>query len=168
MALSKKRQIFATEYLKHFNATRAARAAGYSGNDNVMAQMGHKLVRDGKIAEIIEARLKESAMSADEVLMRLGEQARAEYSEYINEQAEVDLKRLLADNKGHLIKGIKQTKYGPQIEFYDGQTALGLLAKHLLTDRIRQENININIDNLEDEQILRLAGGEKLKDVLGD
>lgn len=169
MALSKKRQLFINEYLKSFNATEAARKAGYSGNDNVMSQMGHKLVRDGKIAEIIEARLKESAMSANEVLMRLGEQARAEYSQYLEANGTVDLAKLLNDKRAHLIKGIKETRYGQQIEFYDSQTALNLLAKHhgLLTERIEQRNINIDLNGLSDEQILRIANGENLKDVLG-
>lgn len=135
MALSKKRQIFIDEYLKSFNATQAARAAGYSGNDNVMAQMGHKLVRDGKIAEIIRQRLQESAMSADEVLQRLAEHARSERSK-------------------------------------DSLSALNILAKHhgLLTDRIEQQSINLDIDlnDLTDEQLQRLADGEDLASIFVD
>jgi hypothetical protein len=59
MTLSKKRQLFVNEYLKTFNATQAARAAGYSGNDNVMAQRGYELVRNPQIAEMISDRLTE-------------------------------------------------------------------------------------------------------------
>lgn len=44
---------------------------------------------------------------------------------------------LIADGKGHLIKGVKETQFGRNIEFYDAQSALGLLAKHhgLLNER---------------------------------
>lgn len=169
MPLSKKRQIFIDEYLKTFNATEAARQAGYSGGDNVLSQRGYELVRNSEIAKIIEARLKESAMSANEVLMRLGEQARAEYSQYINENGAIDLAALIRDKKSHLIKGIKETRYGRQIEFYDSQSALNLLAKHhgLLTDRVVQTNLDISLNDLDDDQILRLANGENLGDVLG-
>jgi phage terminase small subunit len=169
MALSKKKQLFVNEYLKSFNATKAAQAAGYSGNNNVMAQRGYELVRNSDIAELIRDRLQESAMSANEVLMRLAEQARAQYSCYLGSDGHVDLEGLLADGKGHLIKGIKETKYGRQIEFYDSQSALNLLAKHhgLLTDRVEQINLEVDLNTLSNEQISRLANGESLTDVLG-
>jgi hypothetical protein len=38
---------------------------------------------------------------------------------------------LLRDNKGHLVKGIKHTRYGDDIEFYDAQAALVHIGKHL-------------------------------------
>jgi hypothetical protein len=145
MALSKKKQLFVNEYLKSFNATKAAQAAGYSGNNNVMAQRGYELVRNSDIAELIRDRLQESAMSANEVLMRLAEQARAQYSCYLGSDGHVDLEGLLADGKGHLIKGIKETKYGRQIEI----------------------NLEVDLNTLSNEQISRLANGESLTDVLG-
>lgn len=76
MSFTKRQQLFVNEYLQSFNATQSAKAAGYSGNDNTLAQRGHELVRNSKIAELISQRLSESAMSADEVLMRLAETAR--------------------------------------------------------------------------------------------
>lgn len=69
-------------------------------------------------------------MGPDEVLLRLAEQARAEYSAYLQIDGTVDLARLLQDGKGHLIKGIKETAHGRTIEFYDGQAALVHLGKH--------------------------------------
>lgn len=43
------------------NGTESARAAGYTGNDNVLGQVGHRLVRNSKIIaakEAIEADLR--------------------------------------------------------------------------------------------------------------
>lgn len=136
MALTPKQQVFVEEYLKHFNATKAAIDAGYS--PKTAYNSGWENVRKPEIAEAISQRLSESAMSADEVLMRLAEQARAEYSAYLLPDGTVDLPRMLADGKGHLIKGVKETQYGKNIEFYDGQAALVHIGKHhkLFTDSV--------------------------------
>jgi phage terminase small subunit len=170
MALTKKRQIFINEYLKSFNATQAAIASGSPKKSAY--SVGWALLRNVEVSEVIEKRLQENAMSANEVLMRLGQQARAEYSLYIDCNGTVNLVKLLNDGKSHLIKSVKETKYGQQIEFYDSQSALNILAKHhgLLTDRIKQETVNLEIDlnDLDNEQIRRLANGESLTDVLGD
>lgn len=74
MALSAKQQLFVNEYLQCFNATRAAIAAGYS--EKTAAEMGYENLRKPQIAEAISRRLKETAMTSDEVIMRLAEQAR--------------------------------------------------------------------------------------------
>jgi phage terminase small subunit len=170
MALSKKRQLFVEEYLISFNATEAAINAGYS--KKTAASIGWENLRIPEIANIISQRLEASAMSADEVIMRLAEQARAGHSKYIDEDGEIDLAALIADGKSYLIKGIKDTKYGKQIEFYDSQSALNLLAKHhgLLTDRIEQQSVNLDIDlnDLTDDQLKRLANGESLASIFMD
>jgi hypothetical protein len=78
-------------------------------------------------------------MSANEVLDRLAEQARAAYSAYLTVDG-VDLQRMVDDGKAHLIKGIKDTQYGRVIEFHDAQTALVTIGKHhkLWTDNVQQ------------------------------
>jgi phage terminase small subunit len=168
--LSPKQKLFIDEYLKCFNATEAARRAGYSGGDNVLSQRGYELVRNSEIAEIISKRLQASAMSADEVLMRLGELARSEYEDYLMSDGNVDLPSLLAAGKGHLIKSVKPGKYGAQIEFYDADKSLALIAKHhgLLIDRQQSTNLEIDLNTLTDEQLKRLAAGENVVDILAD
>lgn len=128
--LTNKQKAFVEEYLHDFNATRAAERAGYSGSPCVLAAQGSRLLKNVNIAEKIALRLQESAMSADEVLWRLGSIARGEHSEYITDDGKVDLPRLLKDGKGYLIKGIKKTKEGDQVEFYDSQRALVDIGKH--------------------------------------
>ena len=120
-----------------FNATEAAKIAGYSGDRNALAVIGHRNLRKAKIAERIRYRLRESAMSADEVLARLAAIARADYSKYYNESGELDVVKLIADDKAHLIKSRYETKYGMRTEVYDSQRALETLAKHhgLLVER---------------------------------
>jgi len=122
MALSTKQQAFIEEHLTDFNATQAAIRAGYS--ERTARSQGHRLLTNVDISEEISRRVEEIAMSADEVLLRLTEQARAEYGEYIGADSTVDLDAMIADGKAHLIKSIKETKYGRNVEFHDVQAAL--------------------------------------------
>ena len=135
MALNSKQQMFVNEYLKCYNATQAALVAGYA--EGSAYAHGHKLLKIAEIKEAISQRLSESAMSADEVLMRLAEQARGEHGKYITTSGTVDIATLVNAKKAHLIKKVKETQDGMEYEFYDAQSALNTLAKHhgLLTDK---------------------------------
>lgn len=143
MALEPKQQVFVEEYLVTWNATEAARRAGYAHPNT----QGPRLLVNVSVAEEIKVRLAEKAMSADEVLVRLAEQARAEQSAYLSERG-VDLAALLRNGKGHLVKGIKETKYGRDIEFYDAQSALVHIGKHhkLFVEKIEHGGtLNVNM-----------------------
>lgn len=133
MALTDKRQVFIEEYLATWNATEAARRAGYAF-PNVE---GSKLLVIPSIREEIDRRITEKVMTANEVLVRLGEQARAEQTQFLT-SAGVDLESLISAGKGHLVKGIKRTQFGDNVEFYDAQAALVHLGKHLglFTDKV--------------------------------
>jgi len=141
--LTGKQRIFIDEYLKCLNATEAARRAGYQGGDAVLRVVGCRNLTKANIAERIAAHFKASAMSREEVLERLGEIARAEYTEYLTECGTVKLKELLEAGKGHLIKGIKETAHGRQIEFYDAQKALVDIGRHhaLFVDKQQVEHV---------------------------
>lgn len=130
MALSPKHQEFINQYIAcYFNATEAYARAYPNATRETARRNGHELLTKTDIAEEIQRRVAEHAMSADEVLIRLGEQARAEQSLYLTAEG-VDLDALLRNGKGHLVKGIKETKYGRDIEFYDAQAALVHIGKH--------------------------------------
>ncbi len=135
MALNSKQRMFVDSYLQCFNRTKAALDAGYS--EKTAYSIGAELLKKPEIKEAISQRLSESAMSADEVLMRLAEQARGEHGRYITTSGAVDIATLVNDKKAHLIKKVKETKDGMEYEFYDAQSALNTLAKHhgLLTDK---------------------------------
>ncbi|MBV5322606.1 MAG: PBSX family phage terminase large subunit [Ilumatobacteraceae bacterium] len=72
--LSSKQRVFADEYLKCFNASEAARRAGYTGRPDVV---GPRLLVNVGIKAIVNARIAKSQMSADEALKLLAEQGRA-------------------------------------------------------------------------------------------
>jgi hypothetical protein len=133
--LSSKQQAFVYHYLTCWNAAESARRAGYNGKSNVV---GSQLLANLSIKAEIERRKADLIMSADEVMVRFTQQARAEYSEYIREDSTVDVAGLVKAGKAHLIKKIKPTRHGKEIEFYDAQGPLELIGKQqgLFTDKI--------------------------------
>ena len=78
--LTNKQQVFIEEYLRCWNATEAARRAGYS--EATARQIGSRLLTNVDIASEIECRLEELTMSPAEVLMRLTEQARSDIGQF--------------------------------------------------------------------------------------
>lgn len=137
--LSPKQRAFVEEYLIDFNGTRAAERAGYGGSDSVLAAQASRLLKNVKIAKQIADHFRTRAMSSEEVLARLAEQARADHSLYLKEDGSIDLPRLIVEGKAHLIKGIRWDSSGRRIvDFYDAQSALSLIGKYhkLFADRM--------------------------------
>jgi phage terminase small subunit len=132
MVLRKQWQKFADEYLKCWDQTEAAILAGYS--ERSAYNQGHRLMKKDEIQAYIAERLEELKLGADEVLLRLGEQARADYARYLTLRNGVpvfDFAACKRDGKLHLIKKIKYKDGLPaEIEFYDAQTALIKLGQH--------------------------------------
>ena len=141
MGLTKKQRVFIEEYLQCWNATEAALRAGYSKRS--AGQIASRLLKKDNIAEEIEKRISEKAMSADEVLIRLAEHARVKVDDVITIYGSgkndwyLDLPKAQREGKTHLIKSIIPTQHGLRVELVDKQRALELLGKHhkLFTER---------------------------------
>jgi len=137
--LTDQRRIFVDEYLSCWNKTEAARIAGYKHP----RRMGSRLTKVDIIRDLIQQRLDENAMTANEVLFRLGQQARSDVTYYIDATTErvflLNMERI--KKRGHLIKKIKYTMNGPEIEVYSSQKALELIGKHhrLFVDKVEYE-----------------------------
>ncbi len=74
--LTDKQEMFVEEYLKCFNATQAAKNAGYS--EKTAGKIGSENLSKPDIDSRIRARMKEAAMSADECLFHLATVARGQ------------------------------------------------------------------------------------------
>ena len=147
MALTDKQAAFVEEYLICFNKTKAAIAAGYSVKAS--RSVGCDLIRKPEIAEAISQRLAESAMTADEVMMRLAAHARGDIDDCLDEDGRFSLKKAREAKKTSLIKKmrIKETKrvidetevitQEVELELHDAQAALQLIGRHhkLFVDR---------------------------------
>lgn len=150
MALTAQQQFFVEEYLRTFNATDSYMAAYPSAKRNSAASNGYRLLHENAdVIELVQARLSEAAMSADEVLARLAAEARGDIDDFLDVDGNFDLRKARNAKKTGLIKKLK-TKTTTrtvgemevkttevEFELYDAQAAKALLGKHhkLFTER---------------------------------
>jgi phage terminase small subunit len=153
--MNKKQRVFVEEYLKCWNASEAARRAGYSHP----GQMGYQLLHRTSIKQEIANRIEKTAMSADEVLFHITKIATADVSSVIEPTGKrtflIDTDKI--KEYGHLIKSIRHTKYGVAVEFYNKLQALQLLGKHLalFTDRVKIDDWRSEIVELLKEGTIK-------------
>jgi phage terminase small subunit len=132
VALTGRQQAFVDKYCQCWNAAEAARLAGYS--PKTARSIGQENLTKPDIQAAIRQHVRVNAMSRDEALHRIGEQARLDLSPYIvigdKGDISVDISELMAAGLGWAIKGIKRTKFGPEVEFHDRFAALQVIAQH--------------------------------------
>lgn len=139
--LTDKQRNFVEEYLVCWNATQAAKNAGYAGTQSTLRVVGHELIHHPDVRAVIEARLSEKAMIADEVIARIADVARGSMADFIsvNGHTRIDFKKAEAAGKIHLIKSYsKAGRGGVRLELHDPLKALELLGKAqgLFTDKV--------------------------------
>ena len=178
MALRNKQKAFVETYLRFWNATEAAKAAGYS--EKTAYSIGQENLKKPEIEACIQKRLAEMKMSADEVLILFADQARASIKPFIKVTKEgfvyFDFSQPEALKYLHLIKKIKSKRtrrvvgHGNnseewedetvEVELVDSQAALKLIGSHykLFTDEIPSTNVSLKIDGLQ--AVLDQAYGE--------
>lgn len=126
--LTNKQKVFVEKYLECWNATEAARQAGYA----LPYRSGYENLIKPHVQEHIQQRLLGHMMDADEAMTRLSEQGRGDIAAFLNcigEDGQLDLSKVRESGKTHLIKSISWTRYGPRLELYDAQKALELIGK---------------------------------------
>lgn len=143
MALNARQELFIIEYLKCFNATKAALAAGYS--EKSASETGCELLKNPKVAARIREHLDNNAMTAAEVLAHLADIARGDISEVVDANGNLDMAAARRGKKTGLIRKIRQRSVTTEesdiaeteIEMHDRLRALELLGKHhkLFTDK---------------------------------
>lgn len=116
--LTGKQKAFINAYLgvAKFNATEAARLAGYKGDDTVLAAVGYENLRKPQIEAEVKARFNEATMSANEVLARLTEIAGGQITDFLDEDGAFSLKITKQRGKAHLLKKLKIKRSRKQVE----------------------------------------------------
>ena len=165
MGLSNKQQIFIDEYLKCWNATEAARRAGYADNRHLHTN-ANKLLQNTTVQEEIQARLRESQMSADEAMQRLTDIGRGDMADLMDVTSmgwALDMQKAQERGKTKLIKKVKQTtitKIGRkqddddeertylEVELYPADSALrDILKIHGKITPDSEINIRVSLDD---------------------
>lgn len=132
LALTDKQQAFINEYLKCWNATEAARRAGYS--ERSIRSIASENLTKPDIADEIQRRIDEDAMSADEVLARLANQARGSFHDVLKLAGGIpliDWERAFESGAIDNVKDITFKDGSITLKLYDAQSALVHLGKHL-------------------------------------
>lgn len=141
--LTPKQQRFVDAYVgpAQGNGRQACRLAGYRGDDNALGVIAHENLTKLNVKAHISARAAEYAMSPEEVLARLADQARSSMEDFITVPEAgrwyLDMKKAEARGKLHLIKEATWTEFGPSIKLQDSYSALVQLGKYhgLWTDK---------------------------------
>lgn len=149
--LAAKQQLFVDDYLIHFNATRAAKNAGYS--EKTAYSQGQRLLKHVEISAHIEARLKESRMNSDEVMKMMKDIASSNMNEYM---VVVQLDRIKHVSKSLNIlierKKLEIKKHVMYLERkgFDGEVYEGYVEKNILPlqDAILRAEIDLELDPL--------------------
>lgn len=165
--LTDKQQAFVAHYIACWNASEAARRAGYSPES--ARSIGSENLTKPNIRAAIAARLAGLALSADEVLARLADVARADVRELITFDAagHFSALRLHQDAPLHLIKKITPGKFGMAIELHDSFAALIKIGEHHGLFKQGDDILKyIDLSRLSDEQLARLANGDDPYQVL--
>lgn len=160
MALTSKQKLFADEYLIDLNATRAYKAVyKHVKSDDVAAVNGNRLLRNAKVMEYINQRMKErekrTEITQDKVIKELAAIAFAKGTDFAKvveepiimnghyvvdpDTGEVKKQEVvkitptdkLSEEKQKAIACIKEGKYGIEVTTCDKVRALELLGKHL-------------------------------------
>lgn len=168
--LTGKQRAFVNAYVGPacFNATEAAKLAGYSAGDrDQYAKIGWRNLQKPHILQAIEILVKENAMLAVEALSRYAEQARGSMGDFIalepDGTARVNLNQAALLDRLHLIKAITLEKGEiKRLELYDAQKALETLLKAL---GVFSDGVTVQIDNV-DLETWRKQAEQRLKDVL--
>lgn len=133
-AISWKEALWVEFYITHnFNATKAAKLAGYA-SPSVAASVVHGKT---KIRLLIASRLESTVMESAEVLARYRDFADASLEDFFaidegGETFKLDLAKAEKAGKLHLLKKIKLGKDGTyEIQLHDQSHALDQLARHV-------------------------------------
>lgn len=118
--LTGKQRAFINAYLgeARFNATEAARIAGYKGDDTVLAAVGYENLRKPQIEAEVRSRFNEATMSANEVLARLTEIASGRITDFLDEDGAFSLKVTKRRGKDHLLKKLKIKRSSKRVESF--------------------------------------------------
>jgi phage terminase small subunit len=131
---------FANHYMQCWNGTEAARLAGYAGGESALAKQAHENLRNPKIVAYIEAQLSTEVMSANEVLARLTNIARATFDDFMDDSGLIDTVKAKRKKKLALVARVKDKHFinhkdetethEMEIELYSALDALKTLAKY--------------------------------------
>jgi phage terminase small subunit len=148
VTLNNKQRVFVEHYLATWNATEAAKRAGYS--EKTAYAQGHRLLKNAEVQAALAERIEGLKAGADEVLLRLAAHSRGSMDDFIGSMDRIDIEKARALGVMPLVKKLKQRTmtisksqgedietHEIELELYDAQAATVQLGKYhrLFVDR---------------------------------
>lgn len=163
--LTGKQKLFADYYVGEasLNATRAARLAGYKGDENTLAVIGSQNIRNHKIREYIDEQLKDLVISRNEMLTILTRHAKGSLADVLSDDGKFNLKDAKRRGVDGLLKEleIKETvkqslgdttilERNYKYKIHDAQSAVDKIAKiqGMIVDKSEIEHKGAIVTNL--------------------
>lgn len=134
-----KQDLFLKEYLKDLNATQAYIRAGYKVKDEKSAAvLANRLLKNVKVQEKIRVamaeREKRTEITQDRVLREIANLAFTDRTGIVNLKKNrviiQDFEDLTSEQRA-CVAGVKETKHGIEVTFYNKEKALEMLGRHL-------------------------------------
>ena len=153
--VERREQLFVEEYLIDLNGSRAARAAGYKGSDQVIGVTATRLLKKPKIAAAIQAamdeRVKRTQFNADRVLKEIEYLATVDIGKAYDEKGQLLPIKDIPEEVRRAIAGVEvfeefegfgkdriQIGETKKMKTYDKNKALELAGRHfkMYTDKV--------------------------------
>lgn len=149
MALTIKQKLFVEHYLETRNAFRAAKLAGYAGNDRTLRQAGSENLAKPDIIAEIDNRLKPFILSANRVLAGLSAIADIDVGDVFEDDGSFSLAKAKERGITRLIKSLaydKDTGRITKVELHSAHEALRDLGKHF---GLFPNNLKLSIEDAD-------------------
>lgn len=167
-----KQDLFVKEYLKDLNATQSYIRAGYKAKDEKSAAvLANRLLRKVKIQEKIQKamaeREKRTEITQDRVLREIANLAFTDRTGIVNLKKKRviirDFEELTPEQRA-CVAGVKETKHGIEVSFYNKEKALEMLGRHLgmFNDKVKidgEMTVNNPLQGLTTEELKKLIQG---------
>jgi phage terminase small subunit len=153
-----KQDLFVLEYLKDFNATRAAKAIGHSSKTASLAGSTYlkNILVQQKLADALNARKERLRIDADEILRELTVLCRSDVRDFrVRESGKLTLRKGADDSAWRAVSSVKhrirtvQMNNGQrqiirevEVRLWSKTEALALARKHLGLDRENAEKVD--------------------------
>ena len=159
-ALTDKQRAFVLHYLRHFNAAKAARDAGYSEHSD--ADIGWENLRKPDVAAAIAEQLDRLGLTPERLKCELAEIAFdgdiAAFDQWVHGEKSLDELQAAGFNT-KLVKSLSETDKGRRVEVYSRVDAIKELVRvlGLITEHKRVEvSGGLDYSNMTTEQIKRV------------
>lgn len=163
--LTDQQETFVEHYLQSWNATEAAKKAGYSP-DTARSQAS-RLLTNVNVKKAIAERAKSLRMNTDEWYVRVAEQARSDMGDFLRDDGTIDLAAARKANKTRLLAEYQEeTTIRPsedgdpivttkkKIKLHSAQKALDMLGQRIAIPETKQAQLDAQVLQLQAQAAL--------------